>query len=188
LRRTGTNYKNLFSDKQLKGTSKALGVEAFTLLPTDLYALRNCAEALSVNNRIQPWLNSTLAVDAKLPTEIAAYVGRWARDALQFVLEHMEFHREYGIPLESNWFMGTIPASITLRIPESTRNMILSSFERTIKKLAEIHFQDGVKLVDSLAEDILTKAISTITSLFPDMAQVLPLPRILSDLLRQLIP
>ncbi|KAJ6445080.1 C2 domain containing protein [Purpureocillium lavendulum] len=185
----GKKYKNLRSYQEglEPGLMSFLGPEAFLLLPCELYALKHCAESLSVPNSIAPWVNASFAIGANIPYHIAPLIVAAAHRALRYVLEHLKYEQRFSYELIRGWKYGTLKTKLSISISEEKKTAILNAFDKAVYEAVELVFQSP----DSAGtpghpsrHDIIQKVLP----FFPDELLQLPLYDILQDLLAQVLP
>ncbi|VUC31085.1 unnamed protein product [Clonostachys rosea] len=182
-------YKNIrsYEDGKVGGPSRYLGAESFLLLPCELYALKHCAESLSVPNNIAPWANASFAIGSNIPYHILPPVVAAAREGLRYVLDRLEFEKRYRIELIPEWEKGQLKGKLSLSIPESKKIAILDAFEKSIYDMLDPLFRDPTS-IGSRRSPLFPDIISKLVPFFPDDLRVLPLNEILQDLLAQAMP
>ncbi|CAH0024677.1 unnamed protein product [Clonostachys rhizophaga] len=182
-------YKNIRSYENGKegGPSRYLGPESFLLLPCELYSLKHCAESLSVRNNIAPWINASFPIGFNISYHILPPVVAAARDGLRYVLDHLEFEKQYRIELIPGWEKGDLKGKLSLSIPESKKAAILDAFEKSVYEMRDPLFRDPTS-IGSRGSPLYPNAIRNRVPFFPDDLRVLPLNEILQDLLAQVMP
>jgi hypothetical protein len=186
-----TEYcKNLmsYSNGKVTGRIRFLGAESFILLPYELYALKHCAESLGVANTIWPWVNASLAVGSSVGPQIMAFVAPAAKIGLKYVLDHLEFSKDYKIEFIPGVKQSTLKGKLELSIREDLKVSICDEFEKFMYDSADQNWLDP-NAQNRGTRSIFRNPINQIVDMFPPMFRKLgSINSILEDLMAQAMP
>ncbi|MGN4555544.1 hypothetical protein ACTFRD_25895 [Bacillus cereus group sp. MYBK249-1] len=181
-------YKYIYSD--VNGTKKTYkGIEAFMLLPHEIYALQNAAAQLGVPtshwkvwDTINPELQQTI-IDFAVP-----YIAQFAGEALDNLLKSYHGVFPYNIPLgPPGWNLGKIEGVFTFEIPTDIRVQIVTTFKEAMKDL----LREIVRLNNYAAyqgNELLGILINRVLNLFPDVLGRSSWRSILTKSIQQVLP
>ncbi|EHK96074.1 hypothetical protein M7I_8231 [Glarea lozoyensis 74030] len=178
--------KPTYSSSDRVNTNGKLGIEAFLLLPHELYALKLCAESLSVpHSIIIPFFDIAVAVELAIPIIVKSL-----RDALDHVLDYFNYSTSFDIELIRGWRRSAIKGHFFINILAPAKTPILDAFEAACKvafsKNAHIFIDPHARTLGF--DTVILELIDGIIELFPEALKLFPLGSVLVDLFKQLLP